>query len=1119
MDHDASNPENIFTQSNLYTMRKYFKAILISVLCISLHPLSGQNAIEAKVRSMLAEINQSTIVSPLANAPEAQQRDAGWEHIVRDAHVLKMDQEEILSIQREPARVMKMEVPVGKGRSKRLLLYRTELLTPDCRIYASSDRSRAKDFDPGVHYRGVIEGVPGSIASISFFEDEVMGMLSSGEGNLVIGKVANTNENLHLVYNDRHLEVSNPFDCATVDEGPGYTEHELKPVPASRSQGDCVRVYLEIDDVIVESKGSVVNATNFVLGLFHESFTIYENEGVPMKVSEVFVWDTSSPYQGINSTQSDMLDAFIDYLDGFNGDIGHLVSHRTSGGKSNGFNGLCHPDPDFSKCFSRIFGYYNEFPFYSWSAFVITHEMGHQLGSRHTHACVWNGDATAIDGCAGYTEGGCPVPEAPDTLGTIMSYCYGTPGVDLTKGFGQQPGNVIRNSVLNASCLGPQIEPLENDIAIIGIMSPQSNYCGNSIIPEIEISNSGSSTVSAVDIEYTIDGNPGPSLSWAGTLQPGEKTSVLLPDTILVGEGSHLFEVRAVNPNGSPDPKPGDNLMSKTFGSGSISLTFSAVTNYPRFYAFSVFNEDGISIATFGPYLEAWAGDLVTESFCLPEGCYRFAMVTMIDSLFCCANENRYYKLEDAGGNVLVYDFGFDQFESTMFCIPSSANSCALHADFDSNPLTHLGTGASSSSTILTFSPPAAGIDFMISDLDSKEQGNPSSRYRDIVNVHWTDAHGNEHHLGPYSGSNQNEVDVSIQDFVSSVSVELSNPIGNGGAVASVDLSPVSYCGPGTPCPDTDGDGVCDDSDLCPGYNDNIDVDNDGIPDGCDPCIDSDNDTVCDPADECPGEDDTVDDNNNGIPDCTECPDQDVDGVCDADDVCPGGDDRVDNNNNGTPDDCEGCPGQVDSYFSPNPLMHSGTGSTNSDVNLGSFRTDISFTISNIGAQTGGKPSKRYIEVVEVFADGILVAEASGEQQPGLEVNIPGPAQIVSVILFDGYDGNVEEGEMSIDFSDVTSCPDAGSGLEAIEGIHAEGALEIEFEIYPNPARDQLIIRDHADMESVKLYTLTGQLIRQAWPGMKMLRLSLDQVESGTYLVHVSGDNGRPRIKRVIVLK
>ena len=51
---------------------------------------------------------------------------------------------------------------------------------------------------------------------------------------------------------------------------------------------------------------------------------------------------------------------------------------------------------------------------------------------------------------------------------------------------------------------------------------------------------------------------------------------------------------------------------------------------------------------------------------------------------------------------------------------------------------------------------------------------------------------------------------------------------------------------------DTDGDGVCDADDQCAGSDDNIDDDNNGIPDGCEDCI------VGDPCDD--GNDCTVDD-------------------------------------------------------------------------------------------------------------------------------------------------------------------------------------------------------------------------------------------------------------------
>ncbi len=41
---------------------------------------------------------------------------------------------------------------------------------------------------------------------------------------------------------------------------------------------------------------------------------------------------------------------------------------------------------------------------------------------------------------------------------------------------------------------------------------------------------------------------------------------------------------------------------------------------------------------------------------------------------------------------------------------------------------------------------------------------------------------------------------------------------------------------PGEPPNDADGDGVPDDEDICPGFDDTLDTDGDGVPDGCDNC-------------------------------------------------------------------------------------------------------------------------------------------------------------------------------------------------------------------------------------------------------------------------------------------
>ena len=54
-----------------------------------------------------------------------------------------------------------------------------------------------------------------------------------------------------------------------------------------------------------------------------------------------------------------------------------------------------------------------------------------------------------------------------------------------------------------------------------------------------------------------------------------------------------------------------------------------------------------------------------------------------------------------------------------------------------------------------------------------------------------------------------------------------------------------------TPCVGSfDSDGVCDDVDQCPGFDDLIDLDGDGIPLGCDNCVDVNDDDNCDTEDD-----------------------------------------------------------------------------------------------------------------------------------------------------------------------------------------------------------------------------------------------------------------------------
>ena len=305
----------------------------------------------------------------------------------------------------------------------------------------------------GKHYRGIIKGQKSSVAAVSVINGEIIGFISHpmAKGNLVIGKLEN--DTRHILYQDDQISSLFSFDCQAKDNTVQYTKEQLRGSSdgSARALSDCVRLYLEVDHDIYLNKGSSVpNVTSFVTGLFNQVSTLYANEQINTVVSEIVVWTVPSPYNGTTSIA--MLNAFTAYRQGFNGDLAQLLSYKASGGVAY-VDGLCRSNPDYSMSYAGIQSTYQNVPTYSWSVEVCTHEFGHLFGSQHTHACVWNGNNTAIDGCY-TTEGGCPNPGLPSGGGTIMSYCHLTnAGINFSNGFGTQPGNIIRSEVTGAACL------------------------------------------------------------------------------------------------------------------------------------------------------------------------------------------------------------------------------------------------------------------------------------------------------------------------------------------------------------------------------------------------------------------------------------------------------------------------------------------------------------------------------------------------------------------------------------------------------------------------------------------------------------------------------------------
>ncbi len=358
-------------------------------------------------------------------------------------------------------------------------------------------------------YRGSVSSIEGSMAAFTITSAEVRGMLIVNGSTYTLGKSQN---GAHILY---HLEDFTPgteFSCNALetDESLDDSDHKFEAAPKSLR---CVKVKAEVEQNLILYLGGVENAITYAIGLFNEVTTLYANDDITLVLSELYLWENGSPYSG----------SAFDYLQQMsnnspNANLTAMLSRSNFGGVAY-LNSAC--SFNYGVSYNGVYGSYNSVPSYSWDAMVVSHEIGHNLSSPHTHDCAWNGNNTAIDGCgpqAGYSDG-CTAP-LPSNGGTIMSYCHliGGVGINFNNGFGVQPANKIRNYVNNASCLAT---------TCIGIgEEPEPEYCTPINFNDFAITiyapglSSGTSVVQENGATLQLQNNTGRSIDLDYTLTP-----------------------------------------------------------------------------------------------------------------------------------------------------------------------------------------------------------------------------------------------------------------------------------------------------------------------------------------------------------------------------------------------------------------------------------------------------------------------------------------------------------------------------------------------------------------------------------------------------------------------
>lgn len=406
------------------------------------------------------------------------------EHDVKDAVFLELEPTAHKALYQKKEENITLRLPVSNNQSIELELIKIEnVFAPNFAMRTSDGRTLTFDETQGIAYRGMVKGNPNSMASVSVFEDRIQALITDHNGNYVLGKMEDGSEN-YILYNDQKLNIENNFVCGVTDDltppTTPFTKEDAPPIPSGFFPGDCVEIYIECDNAMFNSQGgNVTNVNNFVFALMNEVGTLYANENITISVSEIFVWSTPDPYVNlINMFQ--ILPNFANALttNGFNGRLGHFLSTRSLGGGLAYLDVLC--DNGLNAAVSSgLSTTVTPIPTYSWNVMVVAHELGHNFGSPHTQSCSWGpSNNTQIDDCGNqalttnnsdddddgtideldeaegffcYDQNN---PIIPSNGGTIMSYCHVlATGINLNNGFGQEPGDLIRNRYNTANCL------------------------------------------------------------------------------------------------------------------------------------------------------------------------------------------------------------------------------------------------------------------------------------------------------------------------------------------------------------------------------------------------------------------------------------------------------------------------------------------------------------------------------------------------------------------------------------------------------------------------------------------------------------------------------------------
>jgi PKD repeat protein len=323
---------------------------------------------------------------------------------------------------------------------------------------------------------------------------------------------------------------------------------------------------------------------------------------------------------------------------------------------------------------------------------TLTHELGHYLGLFHTFhdtntctevSCSTGGDRVC-DTPPTTLNASCSSPACSGTqqVANYLDYTNQSCQNMFTEGQKVRMRTTLetqRTSMLSSLGCMPVYS---RDAGITAVLAPVGTSCNTSYNPVVTLTNFGSTALTAVTINYNVNGVGNNTFSWTGNLASGSSTSVSLP-AITVGLGNMTFYAFTSNPNGLSDENNSNNQSTSSFVvTSGATLTLTVVVDFFGAENTWQIRDANNNIMDFGgPYVNNAQGTVFTESLCLPNGCYSLVFFDSYGDGQSFSNGS--FTLRDQNNAVLVTRSGnWGAISTNPFCVTGAPAGAAPTAAF-----------------------------------------------------------------------------------------------------------------------------------------------------------------------------------------------------------------------------------------------------------------------------------------------------------------------------------------------------------------------------------------------------------------------------------------------------